>query len=362
MRVQSKTTRRGLEPSFTLLEMVGVLSILLILGAMVTGSVSMQVRTAHRLNERANLEQIVAGFRDQVLRSRSMPAMSQWASFVADGLGMPSSQVAMNPLGHARVFRFDPAFQLGRPLQSPVTAGSALVQTASGSLLPESARLVVMGSSGAPLPDVSGVVFDSIWNCAPGALPQGWPAWNGTGADLMIARASLRDLYVRVIFQNNDFQNAAPYAVHTIPDANAIAVGGRHEAWFYRGSILYLSQADGVLQAAEVLKEDTSYSFEAGQWSPRVMVGRNANMSDFAILADIFMGLPAPSFNPGKPPSSPQNVMEEMYLFMYHYARWATNGFPGRSTGIEQFIPEYKTLYQTRDRLGAYSDQLIGVN
>ena len=163
------TASRG----FTLIELIGVIAILVILGTLASETVSTRIRITHRSTEQQNLDRIGTVFRQQILQTRSIPAASSWPQFVAGSLGVSPSQAVTNRIGNARILRFDPAFRVGPDGLSPATANAVIQQTSQGSINPIQPRAVLVSSTADPLPDISTVSFDALWNCSPDSFPAG---------------------------------------------------------------------------------------------------------------------------------------------------------------------------------------------
>jgi prepilin-type N-terminal cleavage/methylation domain-containing protein len=351
------TASRG----FTLIELIGVLAILVIIGTLATETVSTRIRITHRSTEQQNLDRIGTVFRQQILQTRSIPTTGSWHQFVAGSLGVSPSQTLTNRIGNTRILRFDPAFRVGPDARSPATASAVIQQTSQGSINPIQPRAVLISSTADPLPDISPVSFDALWNCTPDSFPAGWPPWTSTASDLHISRIDLRNLFNRVLLQNNDLVREARYSIQSPTDSQPISQGMAREMWVYKGSILYLTQSDNTLQAAEVVRDEVSFVFEGGRWNRRVILGRDPQSGSFADLSDAFLGLAAPPPTDAQHGATQQSVIEEMYHFMVQYARWAARDFPGGSGSASQ-VPEYRTLTESAGRLGTFSLNLLGAN
>ena len=336
-----------------MVEIIGVLTIVAVLTVVVTESVLTRIRQTQRQSEAASLATIANAWVTRVERTRTVPAVTNWATFVAADLDMRVGQVTTSPVGNDRVFLFDPTFQMGPSATLP-----PFNQTLNGSVALQNPRAVIVGSAGVPLPDFSNVAFTNLWNCAPDALPTDWPSWDSVGADLKIERVDLRHLFHRIVLQNHDNYNTARYSINTTNTMGSLASGGRLDAWFIHGSILNLHYSNTQLQAAEVILEDASYVFENGRWGRYVLYGRDNSMGPFGTLVDAYLAAPQPPPNGNQFGSNKRSIVDEMFYYMWNYARWSERGFPKGGTSSDTQVPEYRSMLETTDRLNAWTFNL----
>ena len=186
----------------------------------------------------------------------------------------------------------------------------------------------------------------------------------GVRVDLRLQRLDLRELFHRVVFNNLDPNNAAPYGL-SAPSAGTVSIPGGQwrEGWYLETTPVRLHFADGALQAEEFVREDVSYVFENGRWSRYTNYGPRPLLSGFGLLAEQFRQCPLPPGN--KFGSNPQAVIEEVFTYFYTYGTWATGNppttqsfDPGGSNNSQQ-VPSYQNLLDAQKRLEIISYNLI---
>ena len=165
-RRQSVVRSRG----FTVIEVIGVLSIIAILAAAMIPAMMRSLRWTERQNEEINLETIANGLKDYILRERIIPDENDWAQAVADEIAMPLNRVLVNDGGWTRVLFVDPDLRMG------VTNTSVLPysQTIQGSIFPVSPRAIILSSLTRSLPTLTTNEFDAVWDADPGTIPYTW--------------------------------------------------------------------------------------------------------------------------------------------------------------------------------------------
>ncbi len=274
-------------PGFSIIETLGVLALIAILGAVTAYSSLARLKSSHQEREQASLVTLARAFESAVIRSRTIPAAGDWAGAVATELGRTPGNVLANPVGNARKLMLDPALQLG------ITATNLLpyLQTASGSVHPSNLRAVLISSVGAPLPELTGDDFARVWDAPGRTLPAGWPTtWAGKGEDLIVERIDFGRLFRKVILNNLDGAQAAPYGVDasaqvTIPPRNRV------EGWFFETSGVNLYYGSGVLQAREAVSRDASYVYENGRWGRSLVYGAGAGSTGLGELTEDFVNI-----------------------------------------------------------------------
>jgi hypothetical protein len=229
---------------------VGVLAILAILAAVVAENVLTRMRNANRAAEGMSLTTLTGTLRTSIIQSKSLPAAANWAQAVASYLSLPINQVTATASGNPRLFLSDPNFQVG----TNSALGLPYTQTQAGSLRPVSSRIVIVSSVGTALPPLANNTssFSNIWNTLPNGVPAGWPSfWANNGPDLRIVRLDLGTLFHRVILQNLDLYNPAPYSIETTNTLTAVPTGGRQEMWFIHSTVINFHFNDNTLEARE---------------------------------------------------------------------------------------------------------------
>src|SRR5262245_61007363 len=138
---------RPLLRGFTLIELIGVLTVLAILAALLIPALIKQMDRLAGEQEAANLKLIGDALRQSILRNRYIPDTSVWVDTIVAETGLRRSQVNSNQRRNPRFFLIDPDLRLG------TGAGSTLpyAQTVSGSTNPTSPRVIMLSSVGQSL-------------------------------------------------------------------------------------------------------------------------------------------------------------------------------------------------------------------
>ncbi len=312
--------------AFSVLEMVGVLAILAILGSMLVPAVVKRVDQAALTQETANLSAIADGYSQYVLASKSIPSHTNWASLIAvSQLAMSPNAVATNARGWARAFVVDPTLSI---------RGSALpyVQTANGTgtSKPLNARVMIVSSLSRALPIGSGPAsslseFNAIWNTADGAKPTNatWSAWAGKGEDLRVKKINLEPLFHRLILVNRDAAGAGVFTIDNL--TNQVPVGGTGTNTYYLDGTVLGMQSNATLMVKEIINDDMSRVFEGGYWRDEIgpiYIATNY-LSSFATNAAQFVTNSAKSGLQWG--GTPQQLATAMSAYMYAYTLWSSN-------------------------------------
>jgi type II secretory pathway pseudopilin PulG len=272
---------------FTLIEVIGALALLALIVGIVAQSSLAHLNQTQRQKEANQLTQLARGFERAVIRTRGIPEGDGWATLVAGQLAQATDQVRRNPTGQERRLLLDPNLQVG----TTGTNSLPYLQTSSGSLQPSQLRAILISSLGAPLPTLSASDFAVLWSTPNNTLPVNLSAnWSGQADDLRIERIDFGRLFRRVILNNLDSAEAAPYG---LDDTNVvlIAAGQRVEGWFFETSSVNLYYGSRVLQARETIARDTSYVYENGRWGRSVIYGAGAGSTGIGQLTDDFINL-----------------------------------------------------------------------
>jgi len=335
LRHLSARTRSG--AAFTLLELLGAFAIIALLLGVVAQSALARMQQANRDNESAQLTRIVGALERGISHTLVVPGPSQWVAAVAAELAQPASEISTNRQGEPRILLVDPRIEIG-----PIAGGILpYAQSAAGTRSPQRVRFLLVTSVGTPLPELSGVTFDALWDAPEGALPSSWPAqWPGNAADVLVARLDLEPLFFRVVLNNHDLVGTT-YSVGTAPALDLSSFQTR-EFWLIRGSRLNLHYSDGQLQSAELVGEDAGFCFESGQWSRGLRNGRGLpGVTTLTDLANAFLNTAS-----ALPPSrlrtrgSPQAILHSFHLFMSTYSLWAASGFADGNAAWENVVEQ----------------------
>jgi prepilin-type N-terminal cleavage/methylation domain-containing protein len=361
--MQSAVERESSQDGFTMVELIGVIAIAAILASMVSLNVVSHMKNAARQTEASNIETLRDALRDYILRTRQIPAATNWPAAIADEMGVPLSHVLQTRLGYARVFRDDPILEIGAA--TSVVRKLPYFQGMTGSVEPVSPRALLISTLGAPLPSLSqqSNVFNELWATTARSVPASWSAWKASGEDLWIERMDLGGLFHRVVLNNVDPDRAAPYGVNGAIGVRTIASGQRFEAWYLETTAMKLYLADGSLQAEEFVREDVSYIFENGRWNRYTNYGPRPPLAGFGLLAEEFRLSPVPPGN--KFGASPQAVIDEVFTYLFTYGIWATGQppdippFDPGGSNSERQVPSYRVTLDAQARLDSISYNLI---
>jgi hypothetical protein len=334
-----------------------------VLGALAVPAIIRQVDQARLTRESADLKSCSEAFTRSILRTRTVPVVSDIPTSIASESSLSPSQITGTPIGTRRGFVLDPALRMG--------AGLPYVQTGNAGIPtpPTSARLVILSSLARPYPlgsdetNNSVANFNAIWLTGQNAKPVTWLDWKGMGDDLRIERVNLTPLFHRLILVNHDPDHQPKFAINasgvlTDPPTNTV-----WDAYYLEGSVVDLF-AGADLQTRHLINRDISFVFENQIWTG--IIGRGAPPTGlpetFARSADQFLRAP---WNTGARQGANQlPIVLAMANFMQSYSAWA-NGCPHFAyhfnPGSPGNIPEYRLL----DILGgrnSFLDEFTGTS
>ena len=350
---QFRTARRS---AFTLIETVGVLAIIAILAAVITGQIVTRIRIAARTAEAASLSAMGQTLHQSVARTKSIPAETNLARFIADEMAVSADRVSRTtPSRNDRWFMVDPAARVG----TNVTSVLPYTQSALGSRQPVSLRMMIVSSVGDALPTRPSAsnAFSIIWDTAPNQVPTNFPAnWANNRLDLNIQRMDLGTMFCRVILENVDFNTNAPYSVETTNTLRGVPAGTRLEFYLLAGTVLNFHYTDNSLQAREYIMEDVGYTFENGRWGRYLRYGPNRGNGWFGEMVDRFLAARPP---PGgtRRYATQQWVIDSMYTFLYDFGQWSLDYFYGGPPWPH--IPGYEQSASGAQGLSDYSGDLL---
>ena len=342
--------------AWTLVELMGVLSLLAILSAVL---VPLMVRELDRIARGLEVRDM-AGFASAVeqgiRRQRQIPDATGWAGFVATELGRRVDEVQTNARGGRRLWIVDPRLRVG-----PASGGTLpFQQRPSGSVEPVSPRAVLVSSLGEPLPATvrDGVAsstarFNAIWSAPPGSVPSGW-SWSGKGEDLIIERLHFGSQFIPVVLTQS---SEAPSGRFGLDDGETNVVpAGVFQSWYLRGSLLRLHAADGALQVSTVLREAVSLGFERGAWRGRLSfqtAGGHSTGVTVEESSERFVSVPENPVAVGAVGfATPSNALLCVSNFLAVYRIWALAGFP-RGAAQEA------SVQSAADRMDAATAELV---
>ncbi|HNQ91106.1 MAG TPA: type II secretion system protein [Verrucomicrobiota bacterium] len=342
---------------FTLLEMVAVLAVLAILGAIIAENVLEQIKMAARQSEEQSLDAIATTLQRSAVRTKAIPSVANLAAAVAADMAMPLVRVQRTAQGNLRWYWMDPNCRVGTntAMTLPYT------QTAVGSVAPVRVRMLALSSVGAPLPErntgPTSAEFDAAWATPRGVVPETIAAaWNGDSQDFRSQRMELNGLFCRVILENIDAWHVAPFSVETTNTLTSIPPNSRREMWLLSSTVMNFHYNDNSLQAREYIVEDVGYTYENGRWTRYLRYGPNRSIGWFGEMVDRFLAA-APPPNGVRRYSTQQWIIDAMYTFLYDFGQWSLDQFYGGPPWPH--IPGYEQASAGASGLANYSSDLL---
>jgi prepilin-type N-terminal cleavage/methylation domain-containing protein len=353
LNVAGPTRRCGSRRAgWTLIESIAVMAVLAILAAVLVPSIIRRVDRAAWTAETANLNAIGDALTQSIVRNKSIPTFTNWASAVAGQMSLPVSAITTNVRRYARAFLIDPMLDING-------ADLPYTQTINGATKPANARVMIVSSLAGPLPNgISSApqdvpTFNAIWNTPEGGRPAGWTL---SGDDLRIKKLNLEPLFQQLILFNHDPTNiAAPFSIDR---ATTNIVGSGPPGWnkyYLASSDLWLFDSSYNVRTRYLLNRSISFIFESGSWRGQIQGGETFNDTN-GVAASAFLTLASTFYNKGVSTAaqgtgtSPSSVLVTMYTFMFDYVFWATqcprfdrHGYTGSTPSG---LPEYNMLDQ----------------
>jgi type II secretory pathway pseudopilin PulG len=326
-----KHVHRRNQLGFSLIEMIGVATVLALLALALTPILIKQFDRIAGEKEVAQLRAFTQAFREGVAKTKTIPDQNGWDSMIATNLGLNRFQVRTNERRVQRVFMVDPLFSLG---------GAVLPysQTMAGaSNTPVNPRIMVLSSLSQTIPSISGPAyfFDDLWNSPDGQLPS-WLvtslAWTGKPEDLKIQRIHLGNMFVNLILSKGDSNAFGRYSIDgSTPTAPPPP---RLDAYFIDGTRLELYDASsGQLELGEILHGSKSFESVLGSWRAERFLGRtiqHPTALDLELAAKSFltsMDNPGRKIVGGIDPTT-YAVHASMISYMSNYVTWARASTP----------------------------------
>jgi hypothetical protein len=355
---RSHPTRQRQTAGFSLIELLGALTILTIL-ALALGPVLVREYDRHaRERETKSLEALASGLRSHILRTRTIPSHTQYPQAVATEIGMQISEVVLNHRRLPRVLLIDPAVTNVIPI--PYTQNFRGLTNS----IPLSLGMVLVSSVSAPLPSglVSGFAsssasFNAIWSAAENTVPAGW-SWSGRGEDLRIIRINLGTLFVPLALNYDTITMGAANRGRFSVDGsstNVLPTTPTFVSNYLISSVLGLHHHAGsadTIQAQIVLQVPTSFTYQGAAWRGQAFLTRGAaptSAIDLQTAHDYFVSSPNNNQAQGSPPVTPEAVANAISEFMQAFVDWRDSGYPDR----------HQNLDYAEDRLDDITDDLL---
>lgn len=314
---------------FSLIEFIGIVAILAILGAAIAPAVVRRVDQAALTKEIQDVTAISNALTLQIIRTKIMPDETTWAQAAATWMIRPVSQIATNNRNYARAFLIDTNGWLGN-----FAPGSPFTQTTNGTtFLPVNSRVMIVSTIAGSLPVASGrpgnTAFNDIWSTASSAKPSGWTTWNGNGRDLVIQRMTFDPLFHQLILINHDTNGAAKFSIDTTNAVDIPSGGFGWNASYLDGTAVGLCDSAGVPLTRLVLTRNIGFVFENGSWQGQIINGQNGTntATSFASTAgQFFKATINPNASKGGNQTTDQSaVVGSMANFMLAFTMWAND-------------------------------------
>jgi prepilin-type N-terminal cleavage/methylation domain-containing protein len=364
--VRKERQRTASARGFSLIEFIGVLTILALIAAAAGPTLIKRVDYAAKTAEKDVLTSLTNALVTGCLANNVIPAAANMPATIAQALNSNSSQVLTNARGFARLFISDPNLSISG-------AGLPYTQGAAGaSTLPSNARAVVISTIAKALPAIApnAAQFAEIWNAPADTIPGVLSSWGGRGEDLQIERVNFLPMFCKVLLKNVDSgTNAVPNRAHyQLQDYGIVYVqpGQQFSAYYLDGTLLTLYRSGGTTtdgDTREIVHSDISFLYQNHKWSRRLS-GSDDVVGGFGELASDFLKPPAP-IDP-KFAATQQAVLNLLYSFLWNYDNWAygdTNAVPivlpyETGSGVANY-PSYSLLKESQVNLINFTGNLI---
>lgn len=345
MKSRSIQLRRG---GFSLIELIGVLTVMSILATVLTPTAIQQIDIALARTETLRLEALAKGFRDAVVRNARIPDENGWVSFLAAELDWPAEDIHINLRCSPRVYLIDASMQIG-----PGGGGLPYTQTTAGSIKPFNARVMVLSNLDPTksLPVTSGVLdsasFEEIWNTRDDDVPQSWAGrWRESGAplDLKIQRIHLGSLFHQVILNSPTL----PRAFLAVGNGATTCIPGSGISVYYiEGTTLKLFDSDENLEVSQIVHKPVSFTYEDSAWNGRVFRGDCSNDDGIYLAHELFLQSGTAT---AVQTSEFASALTHYFLC---YRDWAASGF------LDDLSPSYIALEKAEANLRQAGSELL---
>ncbi|MBL9134257.1 MAG: type II secretion system protein [Verrucomicrobiales bacterium] len=279
--------KHGPARAFTLIEMIGVLTLVAILAAVFTPSLAQQLSRANASKEESMLTTLTDGLLASIAAQQSIPGPNTWVSRVASMTGLASNEVARtrpSDASTARIYLIHPNFSpcLGA---SPGVSDPIWSQSSTGAVTVAEARIMILSvhKPGLALPVSSGAAssaaaFDAIWNWTydptTDAPPSGWPSnWNGNGEYLHVGRINLMSNFQRATFSNSGYPDALPFISAGSSSIAVLDAAHAFEGFYLNGTLLRLYEhnpedtTEGDLNLSHTVQGPVNFVYDGEHWS-----------------------------------------------------------------------------------------------
>ena len=350
---------------FSLIEMIGVVTVLAILAAVLAPVLIRRIDQTVLTKEVNEMGAISNALVMQIIRNELIPDQSTWASTAAGWMERPASQITTNARGFARQFVYDGGNAGNSWLQLNLPYDQMSHPGGTGTGTSPSGRIALISTIAKSLPNISGSLssanFNSIWNASRGTVPSYLTAqgWTGNGYDLSIQRISIDPLFHHLVLVTRDDPNVPPFPGYSINITNAATTLPNTayglDSYFLHGTPVSLwvrpvSSPFPSITNTFILTQDISFTFDQGMWQSGLTGAGKDNSSTastFGQTAKLFIQTDnVPGVHQG---ATAQSVLSAFYSYMYTYIIWA-NQAPHFQTVASS--PGQQTDYVVLDALG----------
>lgn len=245
---------------FTLIEMIGVLSIIAILASVIAPSVFKDIKRARQDKEGQTLSVFATHLERFIVDNKRIPSpsLNDWTAAIAEQSSLPVENIANNEKNFRRGYFVDPRFFTTSDTNFP-----GYIQTGGMASAAVSPRIMLVSllTGHAPNPPTKSEDFDDIWD-------QTTDAKLVEGPDIKIARLNLRSIFARLVLTNENTDQPGYQlengARNSVPAADASGDGllTRYVIRNTRVSLFGNPFLSGNLDQVLLLDDEKAYAYQ----------------------------------------------------------------------------------------------------
>lgn len=355
MGSRSGRARQG----FSIIELMGVLAIVAIIGAITAGVLFRRLRVADQEAEVIGLRSLAQAFETVTRDRKLLPSPNDWHELLAPEVDQSIEKIIFSRSGFQRMLLYHPRSAL-KPL------GAARIQTVTGFASASNGvdRVILLSSLGRSLPPgfdpTTTNGFEALWNTRPHERPAGWSsAVLPDPDDLQLEKIDLTPFLHRVTINNLSTSNIAARislgengTVLEIPRLNPNAAW---ESSFLQGTSLNLHGLDGSIVSREFIMGDRTFFYGDFGWGGGGPPRNEVTSAVSQLTADFLNA----TFPDATNQQRPRAAVDELYRALWSYMEWAEDGFVEGGNNKKQ-APSAYVVRSTIARLNQGSLNLIG--